>query len=75
VGIVDGATVIDLPYVEDFQAEVDMNVVMTEGGKFIEVQGTAEHAPFAKEQLDEMLLLAKAGIQALIKKQKEVLHK
>jgi ribonuclease PH len=75
VGIVDGATVIDLPYVEDFQAEVDMNIVMTEGGKFIEIQGTAEHAPFSKVQLDEMLLLAKAGIQALIKKQKEVLHK
>jgi len=75
VGVVDGVTVIDLPYVEDVKAEVDMNVVMTEDGKFVEVQGTAEHEPFSKAQLDEMLLLAKGGIQALIKKQKEVLHK
>jgi len=75
VGIVDGEALLDLPYEEDFKAEVDMNVVMTEDGKIIEVQGTAEAEPFSKKQLDELLGLAEKGIKALIKKQKEVLTK
>ncbi|PIS29978.1 ribonuclease PH [Candidatus Saganbacteria bacterium CG08_land_8_20_14_0_20_45_16] len=73
VGVVQGAVLLDLPYQEDLMAEVDMNVVMTEAGKFVEIQGTAEGIPFSKERLDQMLDLAATGIAALIKKQKEVL--
>ncbi len=62
VGIVDGTPVLDLPYVEDSRAEVDMNVVMNGSGGFIEVQGTAEGAPFSRNELDSMLGLAEAGI-------------
>ena len=72
VGIVDDKVWLDLPYEEDLKASVDMNIVMTESGNFIEVQGTAEHEPFSKAQLDQMLELAKAGIRELIAKQKEV---
>jgi ribonuclease PH len=75
VGIVDGVVMVDLPYSEDLKAEVDMNVVMTESGKFVEVQGTAESQPFSQEELDRMLKLAKESILKLIKKQKEVLGK
>lgn len=75
VGIFEGKAVLDLPYAEDLKAEVDMNVVMTESGKFIEVQGTAEGQPFSKKELSEMLDLAASGITRLIKKQKEVLKK
>lgn len=75
VGVVEGKAMLDLAYSEDVTAEVDMNVVMTESGKFVEVQGTAEHEPFSKKVLDEMLDLAADGIQKLIKKQKEVLPK
>ncbi|MFH1428551.1 MAG: ribonuclease PH [Candidatus Margulisiibacteriota bacterium] len=75
VGIKDGETLLDLPYIEDSTAEVDMNVVMTESGKFIEVQGTAEAEPFSKTQLDEMLELAQKGILELIQLQKEALNK
>jgi ribonuclease PH len=75
VGMVRGAAVVDLPYSEDVSAEVDMNVVMTESGKFIEVQGTAESNPFSKKELDELLDLAGNGIQKLIKKQKELFSK
>ncbi|NQT30056.1 MAG: ribonuclease PH [Candidatus Saganbacteria bacterium] len=75
VGIVGGVCMVDLPYVEDVVAEVDMNVVMTESGKFVEVQGTAEGEPFSRKHLDEMLDLASLGINKLIKKQKEVLSK
>jgi ribonuclease PH len=75
VGIIDGVPMVDLAYSEDVRADVDMNVVMTESGKFIEVQGTAEGDPFAKKDLDDMLALAKTGIEQLIKKQKEVLGK
>ena len=75
VGVVDGVPMVDLPYSEDLKADVDMNVVMTESGKFIEVQGTAENNPFSKKELDEMLDLASGGILALIKKQREVLKK
>jgi len=75
VGVVQGKTLLDLPYSEDLMAEVDMNIVMTESGKFIEVQGTAEGIPYTKEKLDEMLDFAAGGIKSLIKKQKEVLAK
>ncbi|MBN2058478.1 MAG: ribonuclease PH [Candidatus Saganbacteria bacterium] len=75
VGIFDGKPVLDLPYAEDLKAEVDMNVVMTESGKFIEVQGTAEGQPFSQKELNDMLDLAASGIAKLIKKQKEVLRK
>ncbi|MDN4472930.1 ribonuclease PH [Demequina zhanjiangensis] len=61
VGIIDGTPMLDLPYVEDVRAETDMNVVMTGDGGFVEVQGTAEGAPFSKAELDALLELATAG--------------
>ena len=73
VGVIDGEVRLDLPYVEDSNAEVDMNVVMTGAGKFIEVQGTAETNPFSSDQLQDMLGLAESGIKKLIAIQKEVL--
>ncbi len=73
VGIVGGEPMLDLCYEEDYKAEVDMNVVMTGDGRFIEVQGTAEGEPFTKETLNELLLLAEKGIKELIALQKEVL--
>src|ERR1700758_4201450 len=73
VGIVDDEVLLDLAYEEDSRAEVDMNLVMTGAGKFVEVQGTAEQHPFDDEQLAQMLALAKAGIDQLIVKQKAVL--
>jgi ribonuclease PH len=66
VGIVDGQPVLDLPYVEDVRAEVDMNVVMTSLGGFVEVQGTAEGAPYSRAELDALLGLAEAGITEII---------
>jgi ribonuclease PH len=66
VGIVDGRVLVDLDYAEDSAAQVDMNVVMTGGGNLIEVQGTAEGAPFSREQMDAMLLAAlRAGKKIL----------
>ena len=65
VGIVDGLPVLDLPYVEDVRAETDMNVVVTGSGTFVEVQGTAEHAPFDRAELDALLDLAVAGTAQL----------
>jgi len=65
VGIVGGQVVLDLPYIEDSKADVDMNVVGDEAGKLIEVQGTAEHSTFDRAQLDAMLDLALAGIRQL----------
>jgi ribonuclease PH len=65
VGVVDGRTLLDLDYEEDSAAAVDMNVVMTGGGKLVEVQATAEGEPYARETLDEMLDLAAAGAAAL----------
>lgn len=62
VGIVDGEPRLDLPYVEDAKAETDMNVVMTGSGEFIEVQGTAEGAPFSRAELEVLLALADKGI-------------
>jgi ribonuclease PH len=71
VGIVDGARLLDLAYEEDSKAEVDMNIVMTGGGKFIEVQGTAETQPFGKDALLELLDLGQAGIRQLIDLQRQ----
>lgn len=69
VGVYQGTAVVDLDYPEDFAAETDMNVVMTDQGGFIEVQGTAEGAPFVQEELDNMLVLAKQGIEQLFELQ------
>jgi ribonuclease PH len=65
VGIIDGVPMLDLPYVEDSRAEVDMNVVMTGAGRFVEVQGTAEGMAFSRGELDELLGLAETGIKEL----------
>jgi ribonuclease PH len=73
VGIVGGRPILDLNYVEDSTAEVDMNVVMTGAGAFVEVQGTAEQTPFAKERLDELIALAGAGIERLVGLQRRAL--
>ena len=69
VGVVGGVPVLDLDYPEDSTADVDMNVVMTGSGRFIEVQGTAEQAPFEGDELGAMLDLARSGIAELIKLQ------
>ncbi|MDX1619580.1 MAG: ribonuclease PH [Nitriliruptorales bacterium] len=74
VGIVDGEPRLDLPYAEDSVAEVDMNVVMTSDGRFVEVQGTAEGEPFAQGELDAMLQLARAGCEQLFELQSAVLE-
>ncbi len=73
VGIVDDQLLLDLDYEEDSRADVDMNVIMTGDGLFIEIQGTAEKAPFSRERLHAMSALAEAGIEELIKKQVELL--
>ena len=71
VGVVGGEVVLDLPYVEDSKADVDMNVVGDESGKLIEVQGTAENATFDRKQLDAMLDLALTGIAELVAAQRK----
>jgi ribonuclease PH len=71
VGIIDNTRMLDLAYEEDSRAEVDMNVVMTGSGKFIEVQGTAEALPFGRDALDALLDLAQKGIGNLIELQKQ----
>ena len=71
VGIVKGQPLLDLNYVEDSSAEVDMNVVMTGGGEFVEVQGTAEQTPFSRARLDALLGLAEGGIQRLVALQRQ----
>jgi ribonuclease PH len=73
VGIHNGTPVLDLDYAEDSNAETDMNVVMNDGGAFIEVQGTAEGHAFRREELDAMLDLAAAGIGNIIEHQKQAL--
>jgi ribonuclease PH len=73
VGVVDALPMLDLAYTEDSRAEVDMNVVMTSSGRFVEVQGTAEGAPFNRSELDELLSLAEHGIAALLDAQAAVL--
>jgi ribonuclease PH len=72
VGIVDGEALLDLAYDDDCRAEVDMNVVKTGDGRFIEVQGTAETMPFGREALDALLDLADAGIRQLVDKQRAI---
>ncbi|MBI5150721.1 MAG: ribonuclease PH [Candidatus Omnitrophica bacterium] len=71
VGIRNGQPLLDLNYEEDSSADMDMNVVMVGGGKFVEVQGTAERAPFSKQQMDKLLNLAAQGIRELIKMQRK----
>jgi ribonuclease PH len=72
MGIVEGRAVLDLDYVEDSAAEVDMNVVRTDAGEYVEIQGTAESRPFSREGLDRMLVLADHGIDQLLAMQREV---
>jgi ribonuclease PH len=74
VGIVDGEARLDLAYEEDSSAEVDMNIIMTGAGEFIEVQGTAETNPFGRQPLNQMLDLAESGIKELMEVQKEALQ-
>jgi ribonuclease PH len=73
VGIVKGAPALDLNYAEDSSAEVDMNVVMTGAGAFVEVQGTAEQVPFGRDQLDQLVALAEGGIRQLVALQRRAL--
>ena len=73
VGVYEGVAVLDLDYAEDSQCETDMNVVMTGRGHLVEVQGTAEGAPFSRRELDAMLDLAEAGIGQLIAHQRSAL--
>jgi ribonuclease PH len=73
VGIVDGTPVLDLDYAEDSNCDTDMNVVMTGAGHFVEVQGTAEGAPFTREQMSKLMDLASGGIANLIRLQRESL--
>jgi ribonuclease PH len=74
VGIVGGAAMLDLAYVEDSRAEVDMNVVISGSGKMIEVQATAEKTPFGRASLDDLLVLAADGIEQISAIQTRVLH-
>lgn len=73
VGIVEGGALLDLDYSEDVRAEVDMNVVMTSDGHYVEVQGTAENSPYTKAQLDDMLSLAEHGIAEILEIQSKTL--
>ncbi len=74
VGVVSGDIVLDLSYAEDSMAAVDMNIVMTGSGKFVEVQGTAEGLPFDRDRLDEMLDLASKGMRRLFAAQQQALE-
>jgi len=73
VGMLNGELILDLNYAEDSQAQVDMNIVMTGKGEFIEIQGTAERSTFTKEEMNSLLDLAKKGIEELITQQKNIL--
>ena len=73
VGIVNGVALLDLCYVEDKDAAVDLNVVMTEGGQFVEVQGSGEESTFSEAELNTMLSLARGGIEELVTKQRAVI--
>lgn len=73
VGIVDGEPMLDLCYKEDVSAAVDMNVVMTAGGRFVEVQGTAESEPFTRSEMEAMMALAEKGIQKIVELQQSAL--
>jgi ribonuclease PH len=74
VGLVDGTPLLDLKYDEDSRAEVDMNIVCTGDGRFIEVQGTAEGSPFTREEMDQLLILARQGIDHLLQAQRAALQ-
>ena len=74
VGIIEGTTILDLAYTEDSNADVDMNIVCTGAGKFIEIQGTAEREPFTRDQMDEMLKLAEIGVNQLFEAQRAALN-
>ena len=73
VGIVDGVPVLDLDYAEDSGCDTDMNVVMTGSGGFVELQGTAEGAPFTRDQMDALVALASGGIGEIVAAQKAIL--
>ena len=73
VGILPGTPILELDYTEDAAADVDMNVVRTDDGRYVELQGTAESTPFAKEALDNLLKHADQGIDALIALQRQAL--
>jgi ribonuclease PH len=73
VGMLDGKPALDLDYEEDSNADVDMNIIMTGDGRFIEVQGTAEREPFSKGDMEKLLALAKGGVEELISIQKKAL--
>jgi ribonuclease PH len=73
VGRVDGKNLLDLEYSEDSSAEVDCNLVMTESGKLVEIQGTAEHEPFSRQELYRMIVLGEKGVHELIKAQRKAL--
>lgn len=73
VGMIDGKCVLDLNYEEDSSAQVDMNIIMTGSGKFVEIQGTAEREPFSKVEMDKLIALGKNGIDELIDLQKKTL--
>jgi ribonuclease PH len=73
VGIVGNTPLLDLKYDEDSRAEVDMNVVCTGDGRFIELQGTAEREPFSRSQMDELVALASRGIETLVGLQKKII--
>lgn len=72
-GIVDGVPLLDLCYEEDVRAQVDFNFVMTGDGRLVEVQGTAEHQPFTRQEMDELLSLAEAGVRELLELQRAAL--
>jgi len=74
VGLIDGEPMLDLTYDEDYRADTDMNIVMTESGRFVEVQGTAEEQPFSHDELDTLLALGQKGIAELIELQKEAVR-
>jgi ribonuclease PH len=73
VGLVENTALLDLKYDEDSRAEVDMNIICTGDGRFIEVQGTAEREPFTREQMDQLFVLATRGIETLVKTQQETI--
>lgn len=73
IGLVDGKVLLDLDYIEDSSAEVDLNLVMTDDGRFIEIQGTAEQTPFSSEHLDSFLTIGTQGIQSIIDTVKQTL--
>jgi ribonuclease PH len=73
VGLVDGRCILDLNYENDARADVDLNVVMTGSGDFVEIQGSAEHAPFSQSDLNKMLLTARQGIKRILAIQKNIL--